>query len=76
MADFKEQRLLIKFCFELLETAIRNLSGVKRIAFGDETMSRTQTFDCFSNLKIGTTSVDNAERSGRPSTSKMDESVT
>jgi hypothetical protein len=53
----------------------RNLSDVKKLAFGDETMSKTQTFDLFSKLKSGVTSVDHAKCLGHPLTGKMDESV-
>jgi hypothetical protein len=39
-------------------------------------MSGTETFDWFSKFRSGVSSVDDAERSGRPSASKTNEYVT
>jgi hypothetical protein len=46
-----------------------------KLAFGDETMSRTQTHDWFFMFKSGVIAVDDAERSGHPVTSKTKECV-
>lgn len=44
-----------------------------KLAFEDHTMGRTQVFEWFAKLKSGVTCVKDAERAGRPSTSKTDE---
>jgi hypothetical protein len=46
-----------------------------KLAFQEETMKRTQTSDCFSKLKSGMTSINNAGHSRHSSTSKMDGNV-
>jgi response regulator of citrate/malate metabolism len=43
--------------------------------FGDSAMERTQTFEWFSRFKHGETSVEDCERSGRPSTGRTPENV-
>ena len=64
MADFREQRACIKFCFKLGKTATECYEMLKT-AFGEQTMGRSQTFQWFSRFKAGRTSTDD-ERSGRP----------
>ena len=44
-------------------------------AYGDEAMSRTRCFDWHSRFKNGRTSLDDDERSGRPSTSTSPEMI-
>ena len=46
-----------------------------KIAFGEEAMCRTQTYEWWKRFKEGRTSVDDDPRSGRPSTSKTDDNV-
>jgi hypothetical protein len=46
-----------------------------KLAFKEETMSRSQTFYCFSKFKSAVTSTNDAEHSGHPTTYKMDENV-
>jgi hypothetical protein len=46
-----------------------------KTAFGDNAMGRTQTFEWFSQFKRGETSVEDSERSGRPSVGRTDENV-
>ena len=65
MADFREQRACIKFCFKLRETATEYYEMLKT-AFGEQAMGRSQTFQWFSRFKAGRTSTDDDERSGRP----------
>jgi transposase len=45
-----------------------------KIAFGEEAMCRTQTYEWWKRFKEGRISVDDP-RSGRPSTSKTDDNV-
>ena len=65
MADFREQRACIKFCFKLGKTAAEYYEMLKT-AFGEQAMVRSQTFQWFSQFKAGRTSTDDDERSGRP----------
>ena len=44
-------------------------------AFGDDALGQTQTYDWFNRFKNGRTSVDDDERSGRPSTGTTPEDV-
>jgi hypothetical protein len=46
-----------------------------KLAVQEETTKRTQTYDRFSKLQSGMTSVNNTENSRHRSTSKMDENV-
>jgi hypothetical protein len=72
MADLKEQRICVKFCFKLEKTATETCEMLKT-ASGDNAMGRTQTFEWFARFKRGKTSVESSERSGRPSTGHTDE---
>ena len=62
MADFREQRACVKFCFKLWKTATECYEMLKT-AFGEQAMGRSQTF---SRFKASRTSTDDDERSGRP----------
>jgi hypothetical protein len=57
MADFREQRACIKFCFKLGKTATECYETLKT-AFGEQAMGRSQTFQWFSQFKVGRTSID------------------
>lgn len=46
-----------------------------KIAFREETMCRTQTYEWWKRFREVRTSVDDDPRSGRPSTSKTDDNV-
>jgi histone-lysine N-methyltransferase SETMAR len=74
MADFKEQRIFIKFCFKLKKTAAETHRMLKE-AFGDNAMSQSKTCLWYKSFKDGRTSVDDDERSGRPSTSTTPEKI-
>ena len=67
MTDVKEQRILIKFCFKLGKTAAETHKMLKE-AFGDNSLGQTQAYEWFKHFKNGRISVDDDERSGRPST--------
>jgi hypothetical protein len=51
MADLK-QRICLKFCFKLGKNTSETYEMLK-IAFGDNAMGRTQTFEWFSRFKRG-----------------------
>ena len=74
MTDFKEQRICIKFCFNLKKTAAET-HQILQEAFGDNAMSQSKTFLWHKRFKDGRTSVDDDECSGRPSTSTTPENI-
>ena len=74
MADLREQRACIKFCFKLGKTATECYEMLKT-AFGEQAMGRSQTFQWVSQFKAGRTSTDDNERSGRPVSSTMTEMI-
>ena len=73
MADFREQRACIKFCFKLGKTI--ECYEMLKTAFGEQAMGRSQTFQWFSRFKAGRTSIDDDERSGRPVSSSIPEMI-
>jgi hypothetical protein len=64
-----EQRVCIKFCVKLGKSAIETLEMLHG-AFGEHSLSRRAVFEWNSRFKAGRVSVEDHERSGRPSTSK------
>ena len=50
MADFREQRACIKFCFKLGKTATGCYEMLKT-AFGEKAIGRSQIFQWFSRFK-------------------------
>jgi histone-lysine N-methyltransferase SETMAR len=74
MAHFKEQRFCIKVCFKLKKTAVETHRMLVE-AFGDNAMSQSKTFLWYKRFKDGRTSVDDDERSGRPSTSTTPKNI-
>jgi hypothetical protein len=74
MADLKEQGFCVKFCFKRGKTASETHEMFKP-AFGDNVMGRKRTFEWFCLFKHGESSVEDSERSGRPSTGRTDKSV-
>lgn len=69
-----EQRANIKFCVKLRKSATETFEMLQQ-AYGDDAMSRARCFDWHSRFKNGRTSLDDDERSGRPSTSTSPETV-
>jgi hypothetical protein len=63
MKEFKEQRICIKFCFNLKKTAAETHRMLQE-AFRDNAMSQSKTFLWYKHFKDGRTSVDNDERAG------------
>lgn len=74
MSDLKEQRICVKFCFKLGKTAKETQEMLKE-AFGDDAMGKSQTYEWFRRFKEGRTSVEDDERSGRPSSGRNDENI-
>ena len=69
-----EQRYAIKFCFRLDKTASETFAMITE-AYKEDSLSRAQVFRWFNEFKNGRESVEDMERSGRPSTSRVDETV-
>jgi hypothetical protein len=44
MADFKQQRIYIKFCFNLKRKTAAEIHGMLQETFGDNAMSQSKTF--------------------------------
>jgi len=74
MTDFKEQRICIKFCFNLKKTAAET-HQILQEAFRDNAMSQSKTFLWYKRFKDGRTSVDDDEHSERPSTTTTPENI-
>jgi hypothetical protein len=69
-----EQCVCIKFSVKLGKSATKILE-ILRKAFGEHYSRRTAVFEWHSSFKAGRVSVENYERSGRPSTSQITENV-
>jgi len=65
MDQRKEQQVCIKFCANLGKSATVTLTMIQQ-AFGDQSLSRAQVFQWHAWFKIGHTSVDVDEHTGRP----------
>jgi len=74
MADVKEQRICIKFCFKLNKTAAEAHQVLKE-AFGEQALSQTRTFEWFKRLKDCRESVEDDKHFGRPSTCTTPEMI-
>jgi hypothetical protein len=51
MADVKEQRICIKFCFKLKKTAAKTHRMLKE-AFGEQALSQARTFEWSKHFKM------------------------
>ena len=69
MTEKQNQRICIKFCFQLGKTSSETIQMVQK-ALGNECMSKTRIKEWYNRSKEGRTSVDSDSRSGRPSTTK------
>jgi [histone H3]-lysine36 N-dimethyltransferase SETMAR len=71
--DF-EQRVNIKFCFKLKKNAKEAHEMLKSV-YGDNVVTLKTVYKWYERFKSGNESVEDEQRSGRPSTSKTDENV-
>jgi len=67
MADNKEQRASVMFCFLLGKCAAETIL-MHQEAFKEEALSKTQVYEWYSRFKGGEMSCEDQPRSGRPST--------
>lgn len=74
MTERTEQRICIKFCFNLGKNCAETIEMLQKI-FGDECMGKTQIKEWYKRFKSGRTSVDSDPRSGRPSTTTTPDNV-
>jgi len=74
MADVKERRIWVKFCFKLNTTAAETHRMLKEI-FGEQALSQARTFEWFKLFKDGRESVEDGKHSGRPSTCTTPEMI-
>jgi len=74
MADLKEQRVCIKFCFCLGKTTTETVTMLQE-AFKEEALSQARVYEWFSWFKHADMSLEDQPRSGRPSTCRTDENI-
>ena len=74
MADVKEQRICIKFCFRLNKTAAETHRMLKE-AFGEQALSQARTSELFKHFKDGQECVEDDKHSGQPSTCTTPEMI-
>jgi hypothetical protein len=67
-----QQRVCIKFCVKLSKSVTKSLEMLRE-AFGKHSLSQAVVSEWHSCFKAGRVSVEDDERSGRPSTSKTTE---
>jgi hypothetical protein len=64
MADVKEQKICVKFCFKLNTTAVETHRMLKE-AFGDLALSQARTFEWFKRFKDGREAVKDRKHSSK-----------
>jgi len=69
-----QQRAKIKFCAKLGKSGAETFQMIRR-AYGNEAMSCARCFEWHACFKRGRTSLEDDERSGRPSTSSTPKNV-
>jgi len=74
MADNKEQKVWVKFCFLLGKSAAETVWMLQE-AFKEEALCETQLYEWYSRLKGGEMSCEDQPRPGQPSTCWNDENL-
>ena len=64
-----EQRINMKFCFKLQKSA-KETHEMLKLLYGDAAVTMKTVYKCFERFRNSCESVEDEERSGRPSTSK------
>jgi len=75
MYQRKEQRVCIKVCANFGKSFTETLTMIQQ-AFGDQSLSRARVFQWHARFKTGRTSVDDDERTWRPTSCTTPETVT
>jgi hypothetical protein len=66
MADVKEQRICIKFCFKLNKTEPKT-HRMRKEVLGEQAVSQARTFEWFKRFKDGREAVEDCKHCDRPS---------
>ena len=74
MKEREEQRVCVKFCFNLDKTFKETFRMLQQ-AYGDDCLSRTQCYDWYRRFESGRTSIEDYPKSGRPVTSTNDDQI-
>ena len=74
MAERTDQRICIKFCFNLGKSCTETIEMIQK-AFVDESIGITQIKEWYRRFKNARTSVDSDTRSGRPSLATTPENI-
>ena len=74
MADLKEWRVCIKFCFLLGKTAAETGTMLREV-FKEEALSQARVYEWFSRFKCGDMSLEDQPQSWRPSKSRNNENI-
>ena len=69
-----EQRIDVKFCFKLQKSA-KETHEMLKLVYSDAAVTMKTVYKWFERFRNGFESVEDEERSGRPSTSKTQEKV-
>jgi transposase len=69
-----EQRAAIKFCFILGKSASETYELLQK-KYGSDSLSRPMTFEWFEQFREGRESLEDDERSGRPTTSRNEQTI-
>ena len=69
MTENQDQRICIKFCFQLGKTSSKTILMMQK-AFGNECMSKIRIKEWYNRFKGGRTCIDSDSRSGLPSATK------
>ena len=74
MADNKEQRVCVKFCFVLGKSAAKTVLMLQE-AFKEEALSKTEVYEWFLRFIVGEMSCEAKPRSGRISKCQNNENL-
>ena len=74
MSSTLQQQVCIKFCVQNGFNGGQALEMLEK-CFGNDTLTRSNVFRWHERFRSGHESVENDERSGRPSTAKTDENI-
>jgi hypothetical protein len=69
-----EQRAAIKFCFKLRKSASETYELLQK-AYESDSLPRSTTFEWFKRFREGRESLEDDERSGRPTTSRNKQTI-
>nr|XP_018896053.1 PREDICTED: putative uncharacterized protein FLJ37770 [Bemisia tabaci] len=74
MTEREDQRICIKFYFNLEKTAKETMEMIRK-AFGTDSMSKSNIYEWYNRFKSGRETVASDPRSGRPSSTNSPDNV-